>query len=77
MPIYEYRCPACDKRFEAFLTSSSEQAVCPQCHGTKLQKLMSTFAASVAGGYKASQAAPAASSEPPKSGGCGGGCSCH
>lgn len=81
MPIYEYRCEPCEQPFEAFLASSSEQAVCPQCGGTELKRLMSTFAASVPGGYKSAQMggstpsgeAPAA----PKAAGCGGGCACH
>ena len=82
MPIFEYRCEPCRHRFEAFLATSSETAVCPRCNSTQLQKLMSTFAASVPGGYKATQmSAPSASAPasdtPPKSGGCGGGCACH
>lgn len=92
MPIYEYRCDPCQHRFEAFLIASSEQAICPKCQGTRLHKLMSTFAASVPGGYKSTQMgsapstnpAPGAetlptteSSTPPKTGGCGGGCACH
>jgi len=80
VPIYEYRCEPCRHRFEAFLASSSEQAVCPKCASTQLSRLMSTFAASVPGGYKATQAAsssaPAADAAP-KAGGCGGGCACH
>lgn len=83
MPIYEYRCEPCHKPFEAFLASSSEQAVCPHCSGTQLTRLMSTFAASVPGGYKATQlgggAGSGATEAPaaPKAGGCGGGCACH
>lgn len=87
MPIYEYRCEPCGHRFEAFLMSSADQAECPQCQSTQLNKLMSTFASSVPGGYKATQmaasgaASSSASSEAapsaPTGGGCGGGCACH
>jgi putative FmdB family regulatory protein len=89
MPIYEYRCEPCQHRFEAFLASSSELAVCPKCSGSELQRLMSTFAASVPGGYKSPRMIGSAPSGPdpisdstPKSGGgggggCGGGCACH
>jgi putative FmdB family regulatory protein len=84
MPIYEYKCEPCHHRFEAFLASATEQAVCPECNSTQLQRLMSTFAASVQGGYKSSQQSAAATAVPagttnvtPKSGGCGGGCACH
>lgn len=75
MPIYEYRCEPCQHDFEAFLASSSDEAVCPQCQGADLRRLMSTFASSVPGGRKAAAAAPAAPA--PKRGGCGGGCACH
>jgi putative FmdB family regulatory protein len=51
MPIYEYACDPCESKFEAFLASSSDQATCPKCQGTQLRRLMSTFAASVPGGY--------------------------
>lgn len=80
MPIYEYRCEACRHRFEAFLASSTEQAVCPKCSGIQLQRMMSTFAASVPGGYKSTQSSAPPASGPDTSsggGGCGGGCSCH
>lgn len=83
MPIYEYRCESCRHRFEAFLASSTEQAVCPKCAGSQLQRMMSTFAASVQGGYKSGQmgasggSSDAPAAESPKSGGCGGGCACH
>lgn len=79
MPIYEYRCEPCQNDFEAFLATSSDQAICPKCQGTDLRRLMSTFAASVPGGYKSAQsaAAAAAAAPAPKAGGCGGGCACH
>lgn len=79
MPIYEYRCEPCQHQFEAFLATSSDAVACPQCEGADLKKLMSTFAASVPGGYKAAQAAAAsaAAAPAPKAGGCGGGCACH
>ena len=74
MPIYEYRCEPCAEAFEAFLATSTEQAVCPKCNSTELTRLMSTFASSRKEGvYK--QVAPAGPA--PKAGGCGGGCACH
>ncbi|MEB3223692.1 MAG: zinc ribbon domain-containing protein [Candidatus Sericytochromatia bacterium] len=73
MPIYEYRCEPCHQSFEVFLATSSEQAVCPRCQGTQLQRLMSSFATV---GSRAA-AGPAPSTPAPRSGGCGGGCSCH
>lgn len=40
MPIYEYHCPACDKRFE-LLVRSSTVAACPQCGSTSIDKCVS------------------------------------
>ena len=44
MPIYEYRCSACQHDFEALVTSSS-QAACPACGSTTLEKHVSLPAA--------------------------------
>ena len=44
MPLYEYTCRKCSKRFEA-LVFGSEKAACPKCHGSDLEKMFSTFAA--------------------------------
>ena len=45
MPLYEYTCRKCSKRFE-FLVFGSEKAACPKCHGHDLERLFSTFAVS-------------------------------
>ncbi|MEB3285468.1 MAG: zinc ribbon domain-containing protein [Candidatus Sericytochromatia bacterium] len=74
VPIYEYRCESCKNAFEVFLASAKEQAVCPTCQSHTLQRLMSTFAANVAGKGIAAPQAPHPTS---RGGGCGGGCSCH
>lgn len=42
MPLYEYECRECGKRFEAFVTGS-RRPVCPSCHGENLEKLLSVF----------------------------------
>lgn len=44
MPLYEYVCRSCSKRFEA-LVFGKEKPACPKCHGGDLEKLFSTFAA--------------------------------
>jgi putative FmdB family regulatory protein len=44
MPLYEYNCRKCSKRFEQLLFGK-EKPSCPACHGTDLEKLVSTFAA--------------------------------
>ena len=43
MPLYEYTCLGCSKRFEA-LVLGSERPACPACGGRNLEKLISTFA---------------------------------
>ena len=47
MPIYEYRCKACDHEFEALiLPHQPMDAECPECHSKDLEKLLSGFALS-------------------------------
>jgi putative FmdB family regulatory protein len=42
MPIYEYRCEACDERFEELLSTPDKPSPpCPSCGGGKVQRLMS------------------------------------
>jgi len=42
MPIYEYRCQACDQHFEALMFPADDTApVCPSCNGSDVEKLMS------------------------------------
>lgn len=42
MPIYEYVCKQCDKKFEALVRASSTVA-CPSCKSTSLEKQLSVF----------------------------------
>ena len=42
MPIYEYTCSGCGHRFEA-LVFGGKTPGCPECGGTKLEKLFSVF----------------------------------
>ncbi len=45
MPIYEYVCKKCGKKFEALIRSSNERVVC-ECGSSDLERVMSTFAVS-------------------------------
>jgi putative FmdB family regulatory protein len=47
MPIYEYKCAACDEVFEALVRSMSDSSrqKCPTCGSRKTKKIMSVFAA--------------------------------
>jgi putative FmdB family regulatory protein len=73
MPIYEYRCDSCEKKFDVltrFAERDSAQA-CPECESTRTRVLVSSFA--MAGG------GPEAADLAPREGGggcCGGSCGC-
>ena len=45
MPVYEYVCRECGEHFEitAHLEDRDELAVCPNCHGTKVEQVFSSF----------------------------------
>ena len=41
MPMFEYRCADCGRRFETFVTAS-RKAACPACKSERLEKQVST-----------------------------------
>jgi putative FmdB family regulatory protein len=45
MPLFEYRCRGCDRRFEMFVASGARPR-CPECESSDVQKLLSVFAVS-------------------------------
>lgn len=49
MPIFEYLCKECGKRFEA-IVYGGKRPKCPKCQGSKLERQLSVFA--VAGSSK-------------------------
>lgn len=76
MPIYEYRCEACERQFEV-LTSFAERdraQTCPSCESMRTRVLVSSFAA-IGGEGEFTSTLPMA---PSTSGGgcCGGSCGC-
>lgn len=48
MPLFEYRCLACDNQFELLVRGGVTPA-CPACGGTSLEKLLSLFGVSSEG----------------------------
>lgn len=46
MPIYEYRCQSCGRKFGHLhgVIADMGDPVCPRCHGTDLKKLISRVA---------------------------------
>jgi len=72
MPIFEYVCKGCGKKFEA-IVYGGKQSECPACKSTELDQQLSTFAAH--GTDKSSGSAPKMPcGMPPGSCGGGGGC---
>jgi len=68
MPIYEFHCEQCEQDSEVLVrTSDWKGAKCPHCGSTRLEKKLSTFASSTAGGSEPSSCGAG-------SGGGGGGC---
>lgn len=59
MPIYEYVCRACNKKFEA-LVQGRKKPACPGCGGKKLDKQLSVFAVSSDSGGAAGSEIPEA-----------------
>lgn len=43
MPIYEYRCEDCQKKFELLVFQDKGEVKCPDCGGFKVTKLLSCF----------------------------------
>jgi putative FmdB family regulatory protein len=76
MPIYEYRCRACDERFDELVRNPDVVVPCPSCGDRGAEQLLSVFARV---GTGSSVASPVADSAPlPRAaGGCGPGCGCH
>lgn len=46
MPLFEYRCDDCRRRFTLLvgMTAQAVEQACPRCGGTKFRKLISRFA---------------------------------
>ncbi len=66
MPIFEYVCKDCGKKFEAIVYGSN-RAECPGCNGKKLEQQLSVFAVSSSG----SKSTPSFDSAPSPCGSCG------
>ncbi|MBN2032485.1 MAG: zinc ribbon domain-containing protein [Deltaproteobacteria bacterium] len=62
MPIYEYRCKKCQKEFECLVLGNGTDVRCPECDGSKVERLMSTAAFKSSGKYVSSSPSSACSS---------------
>jgi putative FmdB family regulatory protein len=72
MPLYEYNCRGCGKRFEVLqrVGADSTGVVCPSCGAAEVSKQLSTFASAIAGSSASASTLPCGK---PSSAGCGGG----
>lgn len=46
MPIYEYRCEKCNRKFEKLrkITDADEPLECPFCESEEVERMLSSFA---------------------------------
>lgn len=49
MPIYEYECRKCGRRFEKLVPRAGTPVVCEHCGSAKVEKQFSVFAAASGG----------------------------
>lgn len=75
MPIYEYRCDDCGRRFEE-LVFSETRVVCPGCRTESVTRQLSV-PAPPAHARATATSAPACEAGLPPGGGCCGGGACH
>ena len=66
MPLYEYSCRRCQERFEVLqrMGAGAEEIRCPECGAAEVDRKLSTFAATVAGGGRGAGAEPAGCGRP-------------
>ncbi len=72
MPLYEYICRECGRRFEVLqrVGADATGVVCPSCGACTVSKQFSTFASAVAGGAGTTGAMPCGA---PSASACGSG----
>ena len=60
MPLYEYQCKKCEKKFEILVNRSDvgNPVECPHCNSKETDKLLSTFCPSVGSGSSGETATP-------------------
>ena len=46
MPIYEYQCLSCSRKFQLLIgmVTGSDEEACPRCHSKEIKRLVSRFA---------------------------------
>ena len=46
MPLYEYKCLACERQFELLILRASQTVACPACSSESVERLLSLFSVS-------------------------------
>lgn len=77
MPIFEYKCNDCGKKFDVLHKSSTnlEEVICPDCQSKNHKKLLSSFSASTgsSSGFDSGSSCSDGSCGVPSYGGCASG----
>jgi len=74
MPIYEYVCGGCERRFERLVRRFDEAVACPSCASGEVEKQLSVFAVFVSSPSPSFAGCGAGACSTPDGGGpCGGG----
>jgi putative FmdB family regulatory protein len=77
MPIFEYKCNDCGKKFDILHKSSVnlEEVACPDCQSKNSTKLLSAFSASMgnSSGFSGSSCSDVSCGVPSYGGGCASG----
>ena len=60
MPLYEYQCKKCERKFETLISfrDSEKPVECPHCGSKETGKLLSTFCASMGKSTKGASGCP-------------------
>lgn len=60
MPLYEYQCKKCEKKFEMLISlrELDNPVECPHCGSGKTDRLLSTFSAFVGGSTSSASCSP-------------------
>lgn len=75
MPLFEYKCNECSKKYEVLHKSSvnENEIVCPECNSKNSRKIFSTFSASVSLSGNGSESCASGACSVPSYSGCSNG----